>query len=257
VKHGNTESFEGFVRGLLAERRTDTNSRFWRQQDVAAVAARWADEVGPDRIHLVTVPPSGAPSTLLWERFCAVLGVDPAAYDASAGQTSNFSLPYSDAELLRKINKRLDNALSSDAYNRYVRKFLANEIMRPAPLTEGSAPPAPDTPTLGPAVHAWATERAEEAVAALASSGINIVGDLRELVPPPYQGDPEAGPSTPPRVVYPETAVRVMVQLLRKITEVDPEVGESAAAPAMDAPRRRSGPRRRRGAGQRAGGAAQ
>lgn len=255
VKHGSTKTFEAFVDGLVAAAPSRTKERFWRQHDLSTIVARWAEVVGPERVYVVTVPPSGAAPTTLWERFCIVLETDPQRYDAEARQTSNFSLPYSDAELLRKINARLGDALSTEAYNRYVRSFLANEIMRPtlvapgapavgadqAALAPAEARPAngrSDQPTLGPVGHAWAVEHAERIVAELGQSGVTVVGDLDELIPPPPPGDDAAaGPGTPPAVEYPDTAVRVMVQLIRKISDVDPDLAAASTSAAAAAAR--------------------
>ena len=44
--------------------------QFWRHHDVDAIARTWAGVVGPDRLTVVTVPPSGAAPYVLWERFC-------------------------------------------------------------------------------------------------------------------------------------------------------------------------------------------
>lgn len=240
VKHGSTTTYEEFVAALLGTGPARVRERFWRQHDLAAIVGRWAGVVGPDAVSVVTVPPSGASSTLLWERFCEVLGVAPARYDATSRQTSNVSLPYSDAELLRQVNARLGGVLSDAAYNRYVRTFLANELMRPRPADPSEPPAARDVPALGADGLAWATEQANRAVRAVSDAGVHVVGDLADLVPAPAAGDDGSGPATPPAVIYPETVVRAMVQLLRKIADLDPDgVGPPSDGAVSDRKRAR------------------
>lgn len=235
VKHGSMVSFPTFVDTVMGKPANDNVAeRFWTQHDLLTITRRWVDLVGASRVHLVTVPPSGAPPTLLWERFCEVLGLDHAAYDTQQDRNSNFSLTYSDAELLRRVNRRIGPQLGRHNYERYVRAFLANEVMRPA---EPGAGPA-DIATLSPEAHAWAVQRAQQLRSALADSGVDVVGDLEELVPAPVDGASGA----PPQVVYPDTAVRAIAMLLRKLVEIDPkaEPMEPPAAPEP-AQRRRKG----------------
>ena len=60
---------------------------------------RWSVIAPPERIHVVTVPPSGTPPEVLLERFCSVIGVDPAALDREVPR-ANESLGQVQAELL-------------------------------------------------------------------------------------------------------------------------------------------------------------
>lgn len=82
LQNGRTWDWAGYV----ADARTPgdpvvpggAGRRFWRQQDIARIAARWAEAVGPQRVTMVTVPPPGADPDLLWNRFCEAAGIDPA-----------------------------------------------------------------------------------------------------------------------------------------------------------------------------------
>jgi hypothetical protein len=76
---------------------------FWASQDLPAVLERWSVIAPPERIHVVTVPPSGTPPEVLLERFCSVIGVDPAALDREVPR-ANESLGQVQAELLRRVN---------------------------------------------------------------------------------------------------------------------------------------------------------
>ena len=52
---------------------------FWRVQHLPRDPRGWGADVRPEHVHLVTVPPSGAPHDLLWQRFAGVVGLDPHA----------------------------------------------------------------------------------------------------------------------------------------------------------------------------------
>lgn len=58
VKNGRTWSWPDYVRSV--QKGGEPGRRFWRQQDAAAVASRWAAAAGADHVHVVTVPPPGA-----------------------------------------------------------------------------------------------------------------------------------------------------------------------------------------------------
>ena len=64
--------------------------RFWRQQSAGQIVQRWAEGVGADHVTVITVPPPGAPSELLWQRFCQVAGI--AAADWVEAPRANESL---------------------------------------------------------------------------------------------------------------------------------------------------------------------
>ena len=51
--------------------------RFWFQQGADSVLARWGKLLPHENLHLITVPRPGNPPELLWQRFCAVVGLDP------------------------------------------------------------------------------------------------------------------------------------------------------------------------------------
>ncbi|MBA2639212.1 MAG: hypothetical protein H0U77_04295 [Nocardioidaceae bacterium] len=155
------------------DRRADTlGSRFWRQQDPRQSLGPYLDHVPADHVHVVTVPPSGASPTLLWERFSAATGLDPAAYDVDVRRT-NTSLGAVECETLRRINQRVSGRIPGDSYSDLVKFFLAREVLE---LREQSFPLVlPDED------RAWVDERTADAVDFFASSGVNVYGDLGDL----------------------------------------------------------------------------
>ena len=187
VKHRSTATFAEFVRGLRADESRTT--WFWQVQDFAGVLERWGAALPPERVHVVTVPPAGGPPTLLWERFAGLLGLDPQPFDLEKGR-SNSSLSLASAEVLRRVNAELGDRLPLPGpYPRVVKNVLAHQIMAKHPGTPVR---------LSTDDAAFARSESESIAKRLASSGVDVVGDLDELVPPEptaaavQQADPDA-----------------------------------------------------------------
>lgn len=177
VKNRHTLSFDDFVRSLRepSESRHPLGTAFWRMQDAVEVLERWSRDIPPPRVHVVTVPPPRAPKGLLWERFARVVGLDSGRYDA-ASRGSNLSLGATEADLLRRVNLKLGEGVPWPAYEKFVKHYLAQEVLarRPDPLK--IAVPGD--------CHAWVAARSEEIVAGLRDTGYDVVGDLNDLLPP-------------------------------------------------------------------------
>ena len=86
VKHRNARSWEDWLGDVIDRESVDADRRqwwFWRVHDTLAILRLWAEQVPPERIHVVTNPPRGSAAGLLWERFASLLGIDPASADLS------------------------------------------------------------------------------------------------------------------------------------------------------------------------------
>ncbi len=155
-------------------------AHFWRQQDPRQSLAPYLEHVPADRVHVVTVPPSGAPPGLLWERFCAPLGIDPDAYDIDVPR-ANTSLGGAEAEVLRRVNQRVAGRVPGRVYADLVKSFVAREVLEPRQQSYPLVLPAGE--------HDWVRERAADAVEFLSTSGFTLHGDLADLTPaPPREG---------------------------------------------------------------------
>ncbi len=241
IKQGHAWSIEEFVDSVKSEtpELADPHRRFWKHHDLDQIIEAWGGVVGEDRIHLLTVPRSGAPPTLLWERFASIIGVDPAEYDTSQDKGSNFSLSFSDTELMRRLNVQLRPDLDRATFKRWATRFFANHVLRAGDADEAKD----DRAVLDPATHEWAARRSEEMVDQLQRRSVQVVGDLAELVPPPVD---HAGPVEPnvPKIVYPDAAVVMIARLVKRLAKMDPDLGGPGGG-------RRGGGRS--GAGERAG----
>jgi len=229
IKQGHPWAFPDFVDSITGESHSaanDAHRRFWRHHDLVGITRRWAAAVGAENVHIVTVPPSGAPPSTLWERFCSVIGLDhPERYDVSQDRRSNFSLSYSDSELMRQINIALRDEIGRVAYKRWATRYFANRVLR----ASAGERTAHDRPGLTPAAHDWAVHRSQEMIDTLDDLGVHVVGDLAELMP---ARAPAGDAPTEPMTVYPEGAVHVIAALIRRIAEVDPQLPERKAMSA-------------------------
>jgi hypothetical protein len=171
VRARGVSTYDHFLGSLS----TSTTAPFWNIQDPVGVHGRWGPYLGEGRFHLVTVPPRGAPASLLWERFASVIGADPAKA-AAPSLNQNESLGLVETELLRRFNDQLGDAFEMRSpYIDYVRRLLT------VPALMGA-----DNERIGvPGKYAaWLLQRSEEMVAQVESlaGSIDVVGDPRDLL---------------------------------------------------------------------------
>lgn len=145
----------------------------WRTMDPAGVARRWGSTLPAGQVHLVTVPRAGGDPDELWHRFASACGIGDVGVELSVGR-SNESLGVVEAELLRRVNGRLPEPLSSDNREQavWLRDTLAHGILA------GLGDEPIGTP---PAQLEQAREVAEAARAAIETAGWSVHGDLDDL----------------------------------------------------------------------------
>ena len=91
VKHRNSRGWEDWLSDVIDTESVDPDRRqwwFWRVHDTMAILRLWAGHVPPEQIHVITVPPPGAPQALLWQRFAALIERRAAAVKAQASRTA-------------------------------------------------------------------------------------------------------------------------------------------------------------------------
>jgi hypothetical protein len=153
-------------------------SRFWMLHDTQAILDMWVQHLPPEQVHVITMPRQG-PTSVLWERFAEVLGIDPGRADLSQAR-SNSSLGFPEAEFLRRLNVALPEDMPFWFYTRYIKHVLAHDVL--ADRARGARMVLP------PEREAWARQQSEALAAALLDSKFHIVGDLGELLPPTAAG---------------------------------------------------------------------
>lgn len=183
LKHRSTLRFEEFVSSV--RKRGKRAGWFWTVQDVPELVARWAPHVGVQRVHVVTVPSSGAGPDVLWGRFARTVGLEPGEFSLEVGHT-NSSVGLEQAEMLRRLNEELGDRLTRQgAYPVLVKDQLVHQMLALRPGTKIE---------LTKDDWQFAVDYGHEVKARLAELGVDVVGDLDELVP---HGDPPTRDSQP------------------------------------------------------------
>ncbi|HYJ70673.1 MAG TPA: hypothetical protein VEX15_23710 [Nocardioidaceae bacterium] len=154
---------------------------FWDFQDLSGMLRSWTAVADPHRMHMVTAPRSSSDPMILWRRFAGVLGIDPSGYRKPKPARANPARGVAAAEVLRRVNIRLDD-LSYVVY----RRGIGNPVDQ---IYEG-APAGEPRLQIPEAYRGWVEKRARRMNDEIAELGVNVVGDLTELLPGPP--DPDA-----------------------------------------------------------------
>jgi hypothetical protein len=187
VKHQRVESFDRFLRlDVGYGRGTTERTWFWSVQDWPDVLSRWSPGIPPERVHLVTVPPSGAPPDLLWGRFCELFAIDPEWCSADSDRM-NSSLGAAETRLLRDLNRRVKGHLTNPQYRSLVRELLAHNVL--ARREDSSRVVVNDRTRL------MARELTERWIREVTARGYDVIGDLDEVrLVGPETGEGSAAP---------------------------------------------------------------
>lgn len=222
VKHKHEVPLERFVDDLMRlglDAPKPFGELFWGMHDAAYVLRRWSVVVPPENVHVLTLPPPGAPKDTLWRRFSAVTGLDPDAYD-SVTSSSNASMGVAETELVRRMNASVQG-MPPENYDPLVRILLAEEIL-------GRASPRL---TLPPGRLDWVMSRSRQLIEELQTAGYPVEGDLEELMPRPEDHATYVSPTELSDQDLAPAAMRAAVGLLqqagrqrRTITELQDRV---------------------------------
>jgi hypothetical protein len=178
---GQTWPWDEYVAAVRDPREgVRAGTAFWLRHDVLRVLDVWGRKVPGDRLHLVTVPPPGAPPGELFDRFCRVVGLRPGTLPTDL-PPRNRSLGVTGLEVVRRLNGELDGTLTHRQYLQVVERGI-----RPG-LEQIS-----DRPLRLPVEElTWVRERAEALVEELSRRGHPVEGDLGELLPVATAGPDE------------------------------------------------------------------
>jgi hypothetical protein len=202
---------------IAAERAADRRDQswFWRVHDTLAILDMWSRHIPPGQVHVITVPRQDS-ANLLWARFAAVMGIDPAGCDLT-GARRNSSLGLAETECLRRINQALPAEMPDWFYTREIKQILAHGVLCVRPNRSRLALPSGQ--------EAWAADQAESLIAGLRNAEYDIVGDLAELRPAGQVG-PVAGvgldadPDSQPAEQQLDAAVQAAVALADRYYQV-------------------------------------
>lgn len=230
TQNGATWTWPDYLDGVMRNSGTP-GRRFWRQQHLPRILRTWGSVVPRERLHLVTLPPPGGPRDVLWRRFCAAVGLVPERYDTES-YAQNESLGVAAAELMRTVNTAAAGQLPPGVYDRQLKWFVAKTLL----------PARADDPRVGvPAEHRpWFAERSERLVEELDGLGVDVVGDLRDLISD-RSAAAAADPSTVSDADRLAAAVEAIVALAQRADSMQLELralrrAERAAAGARPGP---------------------
>ena len=191
VKHRNGRGWEDWLEDVIDRESSSADRRqfwFWRVHDTLAVLGIWSRLVPPEQVHVITTPVRGSGNALLWERFAALLGVDPGSVDLTRARP-NASLGMAEVEFLRRLNQVLPDEVPDWFYMWNVKEAVAHQALAARPRGSRLILPADRD--------AWAKEQAEILIAGLNDSRYDLVGELDELRPR-AESQPYASPASQP-----------------------------------------------------------
>ncbi|HEX5861144.1 MAG TPA: hypothetical protein VFY58_04835 [Nocardioides sp.] len=166
IKNGGTATWAEFQESVV-----DNPSRLQRMTRAMSTLETWGTALPPERVHVVTVPPSSAPRTLLLERFCEAIGADPAGLETFEATRSNPSMDLATTELIRRVNAQETVALSGRAQQSEIKTFLAPEL---AARNRGR-------PELSSDALQAAKGQSQALVQRIETGGFHVIGDLADL----------------------------------------------------------------------------
>ncbi len=177
VKNGNQQAYADYLEAIFLGwngGKPAFRSVFWRTQDLAALAGRWARVVGGENVRMVTVPRSGVDPDELWKRFAEAADLPTIEYGESVG-LKNASLGTAETELLRRLNTHMPEDLDWPVYEVLIKhRFVSRDL---APLEVGGKLSVPEK------YQRATTEAAEHLIETLRSAPYTVIGDLEELRP--------------------------------------------------------------------------
>jgi hypothetical protein len=211
TQNGAVWSYEEYTESIVTEDDDRPGSKFWRQQDLVRLVNVWSEAAGLEHVHVVTVPPSGPDPDLLWRRFCSVfdLSADDFTEDIPESRM-NFALGHPSAEFMRRLNVELRSTTVSKAdYLHYAKRLVAKETLNQRK----------DEPkvVLPPQHFDWVRERAQRMITDVAATGVDVVGELDDLLPQPAREAREPHAVTDGEVV--DAAVDAIAALLLELTK--------------------------------------
>lgn len=177
IKHRRETTYADFLAELRSPACDEPTARwFWAVQEVPDVLDRWGATLPTENVHLVTVPPPGAPEETLWHRFSRVIGLDPDEFVPEVVR-KNPSLGVAETALLRLLNIRIVDLVWNHNYRPLVRENMVHQN-----LSQQRVSPKLSVP---PEIWTWADELSHAWVEELAARGYDVSGDLDDLLPRP------------------------------------------------------------------------
>ncbi len=204
VQAGAVGSFDAWLDGLFIKATGKAHRNFWHLHRHDQLIARWAEIVGPQNVTAIVV--DDRDHAFVLRAFEQLLGLREGTL-AAVPDLANRSLTLPEAEAVRAFNTAFKAEAVGKAVYARVMRFGAAQVMK---LRE----PAPDEARVE--VPGWALDRAgeiaAEMVAAIATSGVRVAGDLDALARAPGSG--RAGDDKLEVEITPEIAASMAMGVL-------------------------------------------
>lgn len=203
VQSGIRASYDTWLKAVFDTPDPRMTPSFWHRHRHDRLVERWAEVVGPANVTVVVL--DDRDHDMVLRVFEALLGLRQRTLEADDDRT-NRSMTLPEIEAVRAFNARF--------YDEGLKAGLHALVMRTGASTYiKSRIPEPDEQRI--TTPAWAVERttvvAREMVAAIAASGVRVVGDLGSLTRPPSRvADGEA----PEVAITPTVAASVAMGIL-------------------------------------------
>ena len=183
LQNRGTWPWQNYLAGVEAEDRSSPGPgrAFWNRQDAPGITETWQQAAGRAHVTVLTVPPAGAPTNLLWDRFASLVPIEG---EVDLDVRSNPSLGLASLLVLRELNLRIDaedDPLTPRQYERIVKQLLAKRGLAGLPGDQRLGYDAP-----------WVVERGERDLERLRALAPRVAGDLDELRCEPVRGSDPA-----------------------------------------------------------------
>lgn len=206
VKHRRTTTYADFLAHLRdPSRQQGVASWFWGVQEVPDILDRWGSSLPPGNVHLVTVPPPGAPRELLGQRFAQALHLDAGLF-AVEDTRANPSLGVAEAAVVRRLNEQIAEVVPNHHYRAIVREALVHQHLSGDRRSARLSVPQD--------VWEWADGLSRQWVAELARRAYDVVGDLDDLLP--REPLPFVDPDAPTDAELADAALRALTAMTRE-----------------------------------------
>jgi hypothetical protein len=227
VKNDQTWTWQEFADAVKDEARVATSPArgFWLRQDVTKICETWEASVPAERLHVVTVPQSGASPEVLLERFASVVGFDGSRLTEQP-TWNNETVGVAATEVIRRLNERLGGRLNQRAYDRVI-KFTVVQMLAKRTETVRFSLPEEDID--------WVSRRAGAVIASLQERGYPVTGDLDELRPRVRPGSRRPDDATEEELL--ETSLDALALLAEKYATT----WWARRSATLDAPHARTG----------------
>ena len=205
IQAGSRESQDAWLERVFAESADDPKS-FWHWQRHDRLIARWAEAVGIERMLVVVVDESD--HAMVLRAFERLLALRPDTLGLHSDLT-NRSLTVPEVESLRAFNRAVwQNNIPIDTSWRLIK--AGPNMKRRTPAKDEPRIRLPD----------WAAPRvaaiADEIVAGIEASGVQVVGELGTLASPAFGVKPDARGRTSARPSAAAFARRSLRRLARR-----------------------------------------